>query len=99
MLAGPGALKAQAHVTLEKIKSFEMPELTPEQKEMVDKAKKYAMEQSIKTVIIKQSMAHSQQQKNLERYQVSRLDMKKIYLFKNDFFRDTNFHLLISFFP
>ncbi|XP_022666807.1 poly(U)-binding-splicing factor PUF60-like isoform X2 [Varroa jacobsoni] len=56
-----------------------MPDLTPEQKEMVDKAKKYAMEQSIKTVIIKQTMAHSQQQKNLERYQALVL-MCRIYV-------------------
>ncbi|OQR75495.1 poly(U)-binding-splicing factor PUF60-like [Tropilaelaps mercedesae] len=79
VLAGPGALKAQAHVTLEKIRSFQLPDLSPDQKEMVDKAKKYAMEQSIKTVIIKQSMAHSQQQKNLERYQALVL-MCRIYV-------------------
>ncbi|OQR68941.1 poly(U)-binding-splicing factor PUF60-like [Tropilaelaps mercedesae] len=47
---------------------------------MVDKAKKYAMEQSIKTVIIKQTLAHTQQQqKTLQRHQALVL-MCRIYV-------------------
>ncbi|XP_022694525.1 poly(U)-binding-splicing factor PUF60-like isoform X3 [Varroa jacobsoni] len=80
VLAGPGALREQAHVTLEKIKNFQLPELTPEQQEMLDKAKKYAMEQSIKTVIIKQTLVHTQQQqKTLQRHQALVL-MCRIYV-------------------
>lgn len=36
--------------------------LTPEQQEALQKAKKYAMEQSIKSVLVKQTIAHQQQQ-------------------------------------
>lgn len=36
--------------------------MTPEQQEALQKAKKYAMEQSIKSVLVKQTIAHQQQQ-------------------------------------
>ncbi|XP_061093701.1 poly(U)-binding-splicing factor PUF60 isoform X7 [Conger conger] len=39
-----------------------LPPLTPEQQEALQKAKKYAMEQSIKSVLVKQTIAHQQQQ-------------------------------------
>uniref|UniRef100_A0A9J7XEP4 Poly-U binding splicing factor a n=2 Tax=Cyprinus carpio TaxID=7962 RepID=A0A9J7XEP4_CYPCA len=39
-----------------------LPPLTPEQQEALQKAKKYAMEQSIKSVLVKQTLAHQQQQ-------------------------------------
>ncbi|MGH0159462.1 UNVERIFIED_CONTAM: hypothetical protein FKN15_064157 [Acipenser sinensis] len=39
-----------------------LPLLTPEQQEALQKAKKYAMEQSIKSVLVKQTIAHQQQQ-------------------------------------
>ncbi|XP_023648746.1 poly(U)-binding-splicing factor PUF60a isoform X1 [Paramormyrops kingsleyae] len=39
-----------------------LPPLTPEQQEALQKAKKYAMEQSIKSVLVKQTIAHHQQQ-------------------------------------
>ncbi|EEC06737.1 RNA-binding protein, putative, partial [Ixodes scapularis] len=41
---------------------FGLMKLSPEQLEMVTKAKKYAMEQSIKSVLMKQTIAHQQQQ-------------------------------------
>ena len=43
-------------------KPFVLPTLTTEQQEAVQKAKKYAMEQSIKSVLVKQTIAHQQQQ-------------------------------------
>ncbi|XP_067133983.1 poly(U)-binding-splicing factor PUF60 isoform X3 [Centruroides vittatus] len=46
--------------------------LTNEQQEMVTKAKKYAMEQSIKNVLMKQTIAHQQQQMANLRNQVQR---------------------------
>ncbi|XP_033854467.1 poly(U)-binding-splicing factor PUF60 isoform X1 [Acipenser ruthenus] len=39
-----------------------LPPLTTEQQEALQKAKKYAMEQSIKSVLVKQTIAHQQQQ-------------------------------------
>ncbi|XP_051990772.1 poly(U)-binding-splicing factor PUF60a isoform X3 [Xyrauchen texanus] len=39
-----------------------LPPLTPEQQEALQKAKKYAMEQSIKSVLVKQTLANQQQQ-------------------------------------
>src|SRR5687768_11647635 len=63
LLAGPGALRASA-IQAGLIK------LTAEQQEMVTKAKKFAMEQSIKSVLVKQTIAHQQQQqKTLQRHQ------------------------------
>lgn len=38
-----------------------LPRLTLEQQETVTRAKKYAMEQSIKMVLMKQTLAHQQQ--------------------------------------
>lgn len=44
------------------LKPFILPSLTADQQEAVQKAKKYAMEQSIKSVLVKQTIAHQQQQ-------------------------------------
>ncbi|XP_054917185.1 poly(U)-binding-splicing factor PUF60 isoform X10 [Dermacentor andersoni] len=63
VLAGPGALKAAPPLI-----GFGLMKLTPEQLEMVTRAKKFAMEQSIKSVLMKQTIAH-QQQKTLQRHQ------------------------------
>lgn len=38
-----------------------LPKLSSDQSDMVNKAKKYAMEQSIKMVLMKQTLAHQQQ--------------------------------------
>ena len=49
-----------------------LPKLSSEQNVAVQKAKKYAMEQSIKMVLMKQTLAHQQQQaKSMQRHQVS----------------------------
>ena len=54
VLAGPGARK--------EVKTLSLPKLTSSQQEAIAKAKKYAMEQSIKSVLVKQTIAHQQQQ-------------------------------------
>jgi len=51
---GPGASRADAH-------KFTLAKLSRSQKEAVQRAKKYAMEQGIKTVLLKQTIAHQQQ--------------------------------------
>lgn len=38
-----------------------LPKLSPDQQDLVAKAKKYAMEQSIRMVLMKQTLAHHQQ--------------------------------------
>ena len=48
-----------------------LPKLSHQQQLSVQKAKKYAMEQSIKIVLMKQTLAHQEQQaKNMQRQQV-----------------------------
>lgn len=49
-----------------------LPRLNSEQHEIVTRAKKYAMEQSIKMVLMKQTIAHQQQQLASQRTQVQR---------------------------
>ncbi|TMW47116.1 hypothetical protein DOY81_007804, partial [Sarcophaga bullata] len=49
-----------------------LPKLSSEQHDTVSKAKKYAMEQSIKMVLMKQTLAHQQQQLASQRTQVQR---------------------------
>nr|AAL86452.1 half pint [Drosophila melanogaster] len=49
-----------------------LPKLSSEQHDLVSKAKKYAMEQSIKMVLMKQTLAHQQQQLATQRTQVQR---------------------------
>uniref|UniRef100_A0A4W4G7Q6 RRM domain-containing protein n=2 Tax=Electrophorus electricus TaxID=8005 RepID=A0A4W4G7Q6_ELEEL len=47
-----------------------LPPLTPEQQEALQKAKKYAMEQSIKSVLVKQQTLAHQQQQQLNNLQI-----------------------------
>ncbi|XP_073845467.1 poly(U)-binding-splicing factor hfp isoform X2 [Musca autumnalis] len=49
-----------------------LPKLSSDQHDAVSKAKKYAMEQSIKMVLMKQTLAHQQQQLASQRTQVQR---------------------------
>lgn len=57
-----------------------LPKLTPEQQAAVQKAKKYAMEQSIKMVLMKQTHQHQQAQaKSLQRHQAVVL-MCRVYV-------------------
>lgn len=73
LIAGPGALRANAL-------QAKLTKLTPDQQDAVNKAKKYAMEQSIKSVLVKQSAAHQQQQqKSLQRHQAIVL-MCRVYV-------------------
>ncbi|XP_076362842.1 poly(U)-binding-splicing factor hfp isoform X2 [Tachypleus tridentatus] len=75
LLAGPGALRSSSSVV-----GIGFPKLTSDQQEMLTKAKKYAMEQSIKNVLIKQTIAHQQQQqKTLQRHQALVL-MCRVYV-------------------
>ena len=65
LVLGPGAKReggAAGH----------LPKLNHHQQLTVQRAKKYAMEQSIKIVLMKQTLAHQEQQaKNMQRQQVS----------------------------
>ncbi|XP_021355513.1 poly(U)-binding-splicing factor PUF60-like isoform X1 [Mizuhopecten yessoensis] len=54
LVEGPGAKRDQ--------KPFTLPKLSSSQNELIQRAKKYAMEQSIKSVLVKQTIAHQQQQ-------------------------------------
>ena len=62
LVIGPGARRNMG---------LPLPKLSSEQNAAVQKAKKYAMEQSIKMVLMKQTLAHQQQQaKSMQRHQV-----------------------------
>ncbi|XP_045501519.1 poly(U)-binding-splicing factor half pint isoform X2 [Colias croceus] len=65
---GPGAKWS----TLPAILGGSLPRLGSEQADAVARAKKYAMEQSIKMVLMKQTLAHQQQQMASQRTQVQR---------------------------
>lgn len=76
LVMGPGARKA-SHYTGTKIK---LPKLTDEQADAVKKAKKYAMEQSVKLVLLKQNHQHQQAQvKTMQRHQAV-LVMCQVYV-------------------
>ncbi|XP_076678527.1 poly(U)-binding-splicing factor hfp isoform X1 [Andrena cerasifolii] len=68
VVAGPGA----KYLTLPGILGAGLPKVTSEQQDTVNRAKKYAMEQSIKMVLMKQTLAHQQQQMASQRNQVQR---------------------------
>ncbi|XP_063988442.1 poly(U)-binding-splicing factor half pint isoform X2 [Diachasmimorpha longicaudata] len=68
VVAGPGA----KYLTLPGILGAGLPKISTEQQDAVNKAKKYAMEQSIKMVLMKQTLAHQQQQMASQRNQVQR---------------------------
>lgn len=57
LFTGPGA----KYLTLPGILGAGLPKISSEQQDTVNKAKKYAMEQSIKMVLMKQTLAHQQQ--------------------------------------
>ncbi|XP_071569558.1 poly(U)-binding-splicing factor half pint isoform X2 [Temnothorax nylanderi] len=68
VVGGPGA----KYLTLPGILGAGLPKITSEQQDTVNRAKKYAMEQSIKMVLMKQTLAHQQQQMASQRNQVQR---------------------------
>lgn len=61
VLAGPGAKKETLLALPGMPSMMGLPKLSAEQQEAVMKSKKYAMEQSIKSVLVKQTLAHQQQ--------------------------------------
>lgn len=69
---GEVRLGASSRSQLLDILGGSLPRLTFEQQDCVTKAKKYAMEQSIKMVLMKQTLAHQQQQLASQRTQVQR---------------------------
>ncbi|CAM1302454.1 PUF60 (predicted), partial [Pycnogonum litorale] len=74
LVSGPGAKKEQL------ILGLQLSKLSNEQQDMLTKAKKYAMEQSIKVVLVKQTIAHQQQQQKLvQRHQALAL-MCRVYV-------------------
>ncbi|XP_047506353.1 poly(U)-binding-splicing factor half pint isoform X1 [Pieris napi] len=66
--AGPAARGAALPAVL----GGQLPRLNADQADAVARAKKYAMEQSIKMVLMKQTLAHQQQQMASQRTQVQR---------------------------
>ena len=58
---GPGA----KYLTLPGILGGGLPKVNSEQQDAINRAKKYAMEQSIKMVLMKQTLAHQQQVKQI----------------------------------
>ncbi|XP_057330416.1 poly(U)-binding-splicing factor half pint-like [Microplitis mediator] len=68
VVAGPGAKYLNLPGTL----GSTLPKVTSEQKDGIERAKKYAMKQSIKMVLMKQTLAHQQQQMASQRNQVQR---------------------------
>ncbi|XP_018327868.1 poly(U)-binding-splicing factor half pint isoform X2 [Agrilus planipennis] len=76
VMAGPGARSN----TIAGILGGTLPKLSSEQMDSVSRAKKYAMEQSIKMVLMKQTLAHQQQKnKTFQRHQVLVL-MCRVYV-------------------
>ncbi|EFN66600.1 Poly(U)-binding-splicing factor half pint [Camponotus floridanus] len=61
VIGGPGA----KYLTLPGILGAGLPKISSEQQDTVNRAKKYAMEQSIKMVLMKQTLAHQQQKNKL----------------------------------
>ena len=65
VIAGPGGKNDQSTLLLPNLIH-----LTDDQRDRLTKAKRYAMEQSTKHVLMKQTLAHQQQQqKHLQRQQ------------------------------
>ena len=76
LVAGPGAKRDVAASIL----GVALPKLERRDQDDVARAKKYAMEQSIKYVLMKQTLAHQQQQaKSLQRHQALVL-MCRVYI-------------------
>ncbi|CAG5075599.1 Similar to hfp: Poly(U)-binding-splicing factor half pint (Drosophila melanogaster) [Cotesia congregata] len=68
VVGGPGA----KYLSLPGILGAGLPKISSEQQDAINRAKKYAMEQSIKMVLMKQTLAHQQQQMASQRNQVQR---------------------------
>ncbi|KAF6199633.1 hypothetical protein GE061_005931 [Apolygus lucorum] len=76
----PGELRPGSRLSIMAILGSPLPKLTTDQQDAVGRAKKYAMEQSIKMVLMKQTLAHQQQQaKSFHRHQALVL-MCRVYV-------------------
>jgi len=75
LVYGPGAKRDAAGVL-----GMGLPKLTSDQEMLVKKAKKYAMEVSIKMVLMKQTLAHQQQQAKYQERQQAVSLMSRIYV-------------------
>ncbi|XP_044017433.1 poly(U)-binding-splicing factor half pint isoform X2 [Aphidius gifuensis] len=76
VVAGPGA----KYQTLPGILGAGLPKVTADQQDALSRAKKYAMEQSIKMVLMKQTLAHQQQKNRLALQQQVLLLMCRVYV-------------------
>ncbi|KAK7868820.1 hypothetical protein R5R35_003654 [Gryllus longicercus] len=76
LVAGPGA----RNTSIPGLLGAGLPKLSSDQQDAVTRAKKYAMEQSIKMVLMKQTLAHQQlQAKSFQRHQALAL-MCRVYV-------------------
>jgi poly(U)-binding-splicing factor PUF60 len=62
LIVGPGA-RREAQML-----GIGLPKLRSWQREAVEKAKRYAMEQSVKQILLKQTVAHQQNQQKIAMY-------------------------------
>ncbi|XP_008546008.1 poly(U)-binding-splicing factor half pint isoform X2 [Microplitis mediator] len=76
VVAGPGA----KYLSLPGILGAGLPKISSEQQDAINRAKKYAMEQSIKMVLMKQTLAHQQQKNKLVLRQQVLLLMCRVYV-------------------
>lgn len=74
MFVGPGAQKEAQLIGLGLAK------LSSRQKEDLDRAKRYAMDQSIKHVLLKQQISHQQQQQKVAMYGQALSLMARVYI-------------------
>ena len=74
LIVGPGGKREGGRA------SFTLPEIPSYERSMVQKAKKYAMEQSIKIVLMKQTLAHQQAQAKTAQRQQAIVLMCRIYV-------------------
>ncbi|XP_037077720.1 poly(U)-binding-splicing factor half pint-like [Pollicipes pollicipes] len=78
LVTGPGSKKDKG--LMSNLLGIGLPKLSRDQQDAVNKAKKFAMEQSIKMVLMKQTIAHQQlQAKSLQRHQALVL-MCRVYV-------------------
>ncbi|XP_074114980.1 poly(U)-binding-splicing factor hfp isoform X2 [Cotesia typhae] len=76
VVGGPGV----KYLSLPGILGAGLPKISSEQQDVINRAKKYAMEQSIKMVLMKQTLAHQQQKNKLVLQQQVLLLMCRVYV-------------------
>ena len=78
VVEGPGAKRD--------VKPFSLPKLSSAQEEDIKRAKKYAMEQSIKNVLVRQTIQHQQQVTLCYVMFSCSLSTKLVFIFQRNFF-------------